>query len=162
VADSVEVRSYGRVFNGVADEYDRHRPGYPDRVVDRACAVGGLASGAMVLEIGCGTGQLTRSLIARGLRVTAVEPGEQLIGRARDQLAGAGDVQFVSARLEEAPLPHARYRAVFSASANHWPDPDVSWQKIANALSATLSSPRTTLCTSSSAGRSARARSPAW
>jgi len=87
-----------------------------------------------VLEIGCGTGQLTRSSLARGLRVMAVEPGEQLIARARDQLAGAGEVQFVNARLEEASVPRAHYRVVFSASAIHWVDPDVSWRKIADAL----------------------------
>lgn len=87
-----------------------------------------------MLEIGCGTGQLPGSLLARGLRVTAVEPGEQLISRARDQLECAGEVQLVSARLEEARLPHAHYRAVFSASAIHWVDPDVSWWKVAHAL----------------------------
>jgi ubiquinone/menaquinone biosynthesis C-methylase UbiE len=121
-----EVRSYGRLFNEIADEYDRHRPAYPDALIDRACEVTGLGPGARVLEIGCGTGQLTRSLLARGLRVTAVEPGEQLMSRARDQLDGAGEVQFVNARLEEARLPDAHYRAVFSASAIHWVDPDMS------------------------------------
>jgi len=129
-----EARSYGRVFNEIADEYDRHRPAYPDALIDRACEVAGIARGAAVLEIGCGTGQLTRSLLARGLRVTAVEPGEQLVALARDQLRGAGDVQFVNARLEEAAVPHAHYRAVFSASAIHWVDPDVSWRKVADAL----------------------------
>ena len=132
--DSEEIRSYGRVFNEIADAYDRHRPAYPDPLIDRACEVGGLAPGAPVLEIGCGTGQLTRSLLARGLRVWAVEPGEQLIARARGQLSGAGEVQFVNARLEEASLPRAQYRAVFSATAIHWVDPDVSWWKIADAL----------------------------
>jgi hypothetical protein len=77
---------------------------------------------------------LTRSLLARGLRVVAVEPGAQLIARARDRLGGAGEVQFVNARLEEAPVPPAQYRAVFSASAIHWVDPDVSWRKLADAL----------------------------
>jgi SAM-dependent methyltransferase len=131
---SVEIGSYGGVFDEIADGYDRHRLAYPDALVDRACEVAGLAAGAGVLEIGCGTGQLTRSLLARGLRVTAVEPGEQLIARARDQLAGAGEVQFVNARLEEASVPRAHYRAVFSASAIHWVDPDVSWRWIADAL----------------------------
>jgi SAM-dependent methyltransferase len=134
LADGGEIRSYGGVFDDVADEYDRHRPTYPDELIDRACATAGLAPGARVLEIGCGTGQLTRSLLARGLRVTAVEPGERLIARARDQLAGAGDVQFIGARFEEASVPRAHYRAVFSASAIHWVDPDVSWGKIADAL----------------------------
>lgn len=129
-----EARSYGRVFNAIADEYDRHRPAYPDELIDQACRVGGLGPGAAVLEIGSGTGQLTRSLLARQFRVTAVEPGDQLIARAREQLAGAGEVHFVSARLEEAPLQQKHYQAAFSASAIHWVDPDVSWRRIADAL----------------------------
>lgn len=127
-----EARSYGRVFDEIAEDYERHRPTYPDVLVDRACE--GIGPGAAVLEIGCGTGQLTRSLLARGLRVTAVEPGQQLIVRAGDQLNAGEDVQFVNARLEDASLPRAKYSAVFSASAIHWIDPDVSWRKAADAL----------------------------
>lgn len=129
-----DARSYGRVFDEVAEDYDRHRPTYPDVLVDRACEGAGIGPGAAVLEIGCGTGQLTRSLLARGLRVTAVEPGQRLIARARDQCSGVGDVRFVNARLEDASLPLAHYSAVFSASAIHWIDPDVSWRKAADTL----------------------------
>jgi SAM-dependent methyltransferase len=131
---SADARSYGTVFDEIADEYDRHRPTYADQLIDRACEVAGLGSGSRVLEIGCGSGQLTRSLLARGLRVTAVESGERLIARARTQLGGAADVQFVNARLEDATLPHADYAAVFSGSAIHWIDPDVSWHKAADVL----------------------------
>jgi SAM-dependent methyltransferase len=129
-----DVRSDGSVFNEVAEDYHRTRPSYPDELIDRACEGAGIGAGTAVLEIGCGTGQLTRSLLARGLRVTAVEPGEQLIARARDQLSDLGDVQFVNARLEDAVLPRAHYAAVFSASAIHWIDPDVGWRKAAGAL----------------------------
>jgi SAM-dependent methyltransferase len=121
-------------FNNVADDYDRHRPTYPDQLIDRACEAAQIGAGAAVLEIGCGTGQLTRSLVARGLRVTAVEPGEQLIARAREHLEGRSDVRFVCARLEDAVLPRAHYSAVFSASAIHWVDPEVSWRKAADVL----------------------------
>jgi SAM-dependent methyltransferase len=134
MSSGTEASRYGEVFNEVAEEYDRHRPTYPAALIDRACEVGGLGPGATVLEIGCGTGQLTRSLLARGLRVTAIEPGGRLIARARDQLADAGEVEFVNRRLEEASLPHAHYSAVFSGSAIHWVDPDVSWRKTADAL----------------------------
>jgi SAM-dependent methyltransferase len=125
---------YGEFFNDVAEEYDRHRPAYPDALIDRACEVGGLDPGATVLEIGCGTGQLTRSLLARGLRVTTIEPGERLIARARAQLDGAGEVEFVNRRLEKASLRHANYSAAFSGSAIHWVDPDVSWRMVADGL----------------------------
>jgi SAM-dependent methyltransferase len=134
MSNRADARSYGTVFNEVAGEYDRHRPTYPEALIDQACEVAGIRPGAPVLEIGCGTGRLTRSLLARGLRVTAIEPGDQLIAQARDQLQDAGDVRFVNERLEDASLPCAQYRAVFSASAIHWIDPDVSWRKAADAL----------------------------
>lgn len=124
----------GKVFDLISDDYERHRPGYPDTLVNRACEVADLGPGAAVLEIGCGTGQLTRSLLARGLRVTAVEPGARLIDRVAARLQGAGELQVVNARLEEASLPRSHYGAVFAASAVHWVDPDVSWRKIADAL----------------------------
>jgi SAM-dependent methyltransferase len=126
----VEARSYGAVFDTVAVEYDRHRPGYPDPLIDRACQAGGLAAGDPVLEIGCGTGQLTRGLVARRLRVTAVEPGQNLIA-----LAGPAttEVRFLNRRFEETALG-TRFPAAFSASAFHWLDPDVSWGKVARSL----------------------------
>ncbi|MGH2902055.1 MAG: class I SAM-dependent methyltransferase [Solirubrobacteraceae bacterium] len=126
--------SAGKVFNGVALEYDRNRPEYPDALVEEACEVAGIGAGDRVLEIGCGTGQLTRSLLERGLRVTAIEPGGRLIGVAGENLKGAGEVEFVQARLEDMHPPRERYQAVFSASAIHWVDPDVGWRKIADAL----------------------------
>jgi SAM-dependent methyltransferase len=134
MSDGTLVRSYGRVFNEVAVEYDRYRPAYPDALVDRACEVADIGDGDRVLEIGCGTGQLTRSLLARGLRVTALEPGDQLILLAKENLRNAGDVELVHARLEDTRLPRESYQAVFSASAIHWVDPDLSWRKIADAL----------------------------
>jgi ubiquinone/menaquinone biosynthesis C-methylase UbiE len=128
------ARRYGKVFDEIAAEYDRRRPTYPDELVDQACAVAGLASGDQVLEVGCGTGQLTRSLVTRGLHVTAVEPGSNLIALARQNLEGAEAADFVNARFEDAVLPRDHFQAVFSAAAFHWVDPKVSWRKAADVL----------------------------
>jgi ubiquinone/menaquinone biosynthesis C-methylase UbiE len=128
------ARRYGNVFDEMAAEYDRHRPAYPDELVDQACQVAGIGSGDRVLEVGCGSGQLTRGLVARGLHVTALEPGKSLIALARRNLEGAGGVEFVNARFEDALLPREQFQAVFSASAFHWVDPKVSWQKAADVL----------------------------
>jgi ubiquinone/menaquinone biosynthesis C-methylase UbiE len=128
------ARRYGKVFDEIAAEYDRRRPAYPDELVDRACQVAGIGSGDRVLEVGCGSGQLTRGLLARGLHVTALEPGQSLIALARQNLAGAGEVEFVNAQYEDASLPPERFLAVFCASAFHWIDPEVSWRKTADVL----------------------------
>jgi SAM-dependent methyltransferase len=128
------ARRYGQVFDEIAAEYDRHRPAYPDELIDQACRVAGIGSGAHVLEVGCGSGQLTRGLVARGLHVTALEPGTSLIALARQNLEGAGEVEFVNAKFEDALLPREQFAAVFCASAFHWIDPEVSWQKAADVL----------------------------
>ncbi len=132
--DSRYSRRPGLSFDRVAGEYDRSRPQYPAELVAHACAMAGLAVGDRVLEIGCGSGQLTCELLARGLRVTAVEPGANLIALATARCRGAGEVAFVPARFEEAPLPAAPFAAVFAASSFHWLDPDVSWHRAAAAL----------------------------
>jgi ubiquinone/menaquinone biosynthesis C-methylase UbiE len=128
------ARRYGKVFDEIAAEYDRCRPAYPDELIDQACQVAGIGSGDRVLEVGCGSGQLTRGLLARGLHVTALEPGESLVALARQNLEGAGEVEFVNAPFEDASLPREQFQAVFSASAFHWVDPEVSWRKAADIL----------------------------
>jgi SAM-dependent methyltransferase len=134
VPDGTLQRSYGKVFDQVAGAYDRHRPTYPDELIDLACEIAGLGCGDRVLEIGCGTGQLTRSLLARDLRVTAIEPGDQLAGLARQRLQNMGELDLVNTRFEDAQLPRKHFRAVFSASAIHWVDPDIGWQRASDAL----------------------------
>lgn len=134
MADVALARRYGAAFDEVAADYDRHRPSYPDELVDHACRVAGIGSGDLVLEVGCGTGQLTRSLAARGLHVVALDRGKRLISLAERNLAGRGQIEFVNARFEEAQLSPGEFRAVFSAAAFQWIDPSVSWEKAARLL----------------------------
>jgi SAM-dependent methyltransferase len=122
------------VFDQIAEEYDRWRPAYPDELVDRALEVAAIGSGDRVLEVGCGSGQLTRSLLARGLNVTAIEPGAQLRSLAERNLGGAGEIQFVDARFEDAELREGGFQAIFSAAAFHWVDPDAGWERAARLL----------------------------
>jgi SAM-dependent methyltransferase len=122
------------VFDDVADEYDRRRPGHPDELVAKGCELAGVGCGARVLEVGCGSGQLTRGLLARGLHVVAVEPGRRLLALAERNLGRRGHVDFVDVPFEDAPLPLRHFQAVFSASAFHWLDPEISWQRAADVL----------------------------
>lgn len=133
MTESSDVRSYGVVFDTVASEYDRLRPTYPDQLIDRACDAAGLTGGDRVLEVGCGTGQLTRSLVTRGLHVTAVEPGKNLIALAGRGLGGPGALEFVNGRFEDVHLD-VPFPAMFSASAFHWVDPDVGWERAARSM----------------------------
>jgi SAM-dependent methyltransferase len=115
----------------VADEYERVRPGYPATLVAKACK--GLSPGATVVEIGCGTGKLTRELVAHGLRVEAVEPDAELIEVARRVVPG-DEVCFHNATFEDVELPEASFPAVFAATSFHWVDPTIGWRKVASLL----------------------------
>ena len=128
------MRRFGQVFDQVAEAYDEVRPGYPAALVDRAVECGGLAPGSRVLEVGSGTGKLTELLVARGLRVDAVEPGPNMIAAARRRLGDAGEVTFHVGRFEDLDLPQHAFDGVFSATAFHWVDPDIGWAKAASHL----------------------------
>ena len=128
------ARRYGQVFDDVAEEYDRLRPGYPDELVDAALEIGGLDEGSHVVEVGCGTGKLTEALVARGLRVEAVDPGASMVALAQKRVKGSDAVRFHVTTFEDVDLPEGRFDAVFSAAAFHWVDPYVGWRKAAALL----------------------------
>jgi SAM-dependent methyltransferase len=128
--DSAELRArYGRVFDSVAEEYDRERRSYPPELVEVALQRGGLVAGDTVLEVGSGTGLLTEQLVARGLRVHAVDPGAEMVSRARRRLGENAPVEFEVTRFEEVTPAGGPFPALFSASAWHWLDPAVSWRR---------------------------------
>jgi SAM-dependent methyltransferase len=122
-------RELGRVFDEVPELYDRVRPGYPDELFADLVAVTGLAGDGAVLEVGCGTGQATRSLAALGRSVTAVEPGAGMAALARRRLAGFGNVRLERATFEEWDDRGRRFDVLVAASAWHWVDPTVGWQR---------------------------------
>jgi SAM-dependent methyltransferase len=127
-------RQFGQVFDGVAEDYDAIRPGYPGDLVDEALARGRLGGGARVLEVGCGTGKLTELLAARGLVVDAVDPGPNMIRAAQRRIGDSANVTFHVGRFEDVDLPAAAFAALFSATAFHWIDPAVGWRKSASHL----------------------------
>lgn len=123
----------GLRFGSVAEEYERVRSGYPAALVEKALAVGGLEPGDPVLEIGPGTGKLTRELVAHNIVVDAVEPDAGLVEVART-IVPESSVRFHIGTFEETDLPEASFRAAFAATSYHWIDPDVGWAKVASVL----------------------------
>ncbi|RBM19033.1 class I SAM-dependent methyltransferase [Streptomyces sp. PT12] len=134
-----EFRRVGlsRTFDEDAELYDRARPGYPREMYDDLADLGGASVGSRVLEVGCGTGQATVPLAARGCRITAVEAGPRMAAVARRNLAAAGHgatAEVVTADFESWPLPDEPFDALVSATAFHWIDPAVRVAKAAAAL----------------------------
>lgn len=120
-------RLLGSSFGRAAAWYDRFRPGYPERAV--AAAVGGASS---VLDLGAGTGKLTRSLVAAGVAaVTAVEPDPQMLAVLHTNLPTVAALQGGAERI---PLPDAVVDLVVAGQAMHWFDLDHALPEIARVL----------------------------
>ena len=122
------------VFDRIAGLYDAARPGYPASAIDELVERCGIDRTAAVLEVGCGTGQLTRSLAPLGFRIRALEPGTALAGRARAVLAGFPNVELATSTFEDAEERPSCYDLVVSATAFHWIDPSISFAKAARLL----------------------------
>jgi SAM-dependent methyltransferase len=121
-------------FDEAPELYDRVRPGYPEAVFEDLAKLARLRPGSRVLELGCGTGQATVPLAARGFEVVAVELGAGLAKVARRNLASFPAVDIINAAFEDWPLPSAPFDAVVAATSFHWLDPGVRLQKVADAL----------------------------
>lgn len=113
--------------DGWAEEYERGRPGWPTEAV----RVAGLPSTASVLDLGAGTGKLTRLLVQEFERVVAVEPAEPM---RRILLERCPEVEAFSGTGQAIPLADASVDAVFSAQAFHWFDEAAALAEIARVL----------------------------
>ena len=109
------------------EDYERGRPGWPPEVVD----IPDLPATSTVLELGAGTGKLTRLLTPAFGRVVAVEPANAM----RHLLATiCPEVEALSGTAHKIPLEDASVDAVFAAEAFHWFDDERALTEIARIL----------------------------
>lgn len=113
-------------FGRVPELYDRARPSYPAELFDDLRAQ---TTGERLLEIGCGTGQATRDLVARGFDVTCVDLSPELAELARRNVPGA---EVVVADVEQWHGPE--FDVVASFTAFHWLAPETRYLTAARLL----------------------------
>jgi SAM-dependent methyltransferase len=114
-------------FDRAAVAYERSRPEYPAEAVDWLLPPGA----KRVLDLGAGTGKLTRALAARGLEVFAVDPSPNMLDQLRAAVPGA----IVSVgTAEDTPLPDASVDAILVGQAWHWVDQNAALPSAARVL----------------------------
>ena len=100
-------------FASAAEVYERARPSYPEDAVAWLVERTGLGPGKTVLDVGAGTGKLTRLLVPSGARVVAVEP-------IAEMRALIPDAEAVDGTAEELPFGDGTADVITVAQAFHW------------------------------------------
>jgi SAM-dependent methyltransferase len=107
-------------FDAVAQEYDAGRPGYPDDLFDAIEELSGsFLEGAVLADVGAGTGISARALIDRGARVIAVDHGTSMLATLRRRTPAAS---AVLADANELPFRDGSLDLVTFAQSWHWVD----------------------------------------
>jgi ubiquinone/menaquinone biosynthesis C-methylase UbiE len=104
-------------FGRTAREYEIGRPEWPAELLDRVVAEMGLEWDAAVLDLGAGTGKLTRALVPRFARVIAVEPDDAMCAVLEEVVPEA---ESFAGSAEAIPLADDEVDAIFSGEAFHW------------------------------------------
>lgn len=107
-------------FSGRVDHYVRYRPGYPPQVVDLLVAKCGLTQQSVIADVGSGTGMLAQLFLARGNRVYAVEPNDEMRHAGESLLRSYPGFVSIAARAEATTLPAQSVDFVTVGQAFHW------------------------------------------
>lgn len=114
-------------FGRAAKAYERGRPPYPAQAVDWLLP----DHPRDVVDLGAGTGKLTRALTERDVHVTAVEPSEDMLA---ELVAALPEVAAVAGAAEKIPLPDGSADCVLVAQAWHWVDAGLALPEVARVL----------------------------
>jgi SAM-dependent methyltransferase len=118
-------------FERAAGAYERGRPDFPADAVAFLSGRLGLRAGTTLVELGAGTGKLTRQLAPTGARIVCIEP----VAAMRAQLvAGLPGVEAIDAVAEDLPLEDRSADAAVAAQAFHWFDGDRALVELARVL----------------------------
>jgi SAM-dependent methyltransferase len=110
-------------FGKTADDYARHRAGYPDWLFERLMRRGLARPGMRALDLATGTGYLARGLAQRGLAVTGLDVSPDMIAASKALDAAQGlHIEYVVGKAEKTGLPATRFDLITAAACWHWFD----------------------------------------
>src|SRR5438105_4686012 len=108
-------------FGPTAEDYSRHRAGFPPSFFARIALHGVGRVGQRILDLGTGTGSLARGLARRGAIVTGIDiAGPLLAEAARLDRAEHLSTRYVEAPAEATGLPSETFEVVTAGQSWHW------------------------------------------
>lgn len=114
-----------------AERYEKWRPGYASDAISFVAQILNVQSGTRIVDVGAGTGKLTRQLLSVGAEIVAVEPLEGM--RAVFQRA-VPRVTVLDGHAESLPLSDKSFDALVAGQAWHWFDSQQALAEAARVL----------------------------
>lgn len=121
------MSNYKDIFKGTAWYYARFREGYPDEFFDLLRSKFNLSRNDRVLDLGCGTGQITIPLAGSVKEVVAMDPEPEMIAEGKEQAAESGvtNIEWIENGSDDLPDLRdklGRFKLTTIGTAFHWMD----------------------------------------
>ena len=123
-------------FDGLAEAYEMHRPGYPEEAF-RTIAADLRCAARIAVDVGAGPGNSTAPLMAAlgpGWSIMAIEPGRDMRRVLSRRFASTPQVQVSDANAEEMRLPSGLAGLVVACTSYHWFDRARFWSESTRVL----------------------------
>jgi SAM-dependent methyltransferase len=127
VTNEQRLHPTARGYNRVAELYEQARPDYPLQLLDHLDALHPITAKSRVLDLGAGTGKLSKLVAQRPCKLTAVEPSAQMLSALSRELP---NVNALAGSAEAIPLPDSSVDFVVAGEAFHWFNALLAWQEL--------------------------------
>jgi SAM-dependent methyltransferase len=122
-------------FGVTAQDYARHRAGFPDSLFERLAAFGIGKAGQRLVDLGTGTGTFARGCARRGCQVVGIDPAKPMLDQACLLDAAEGlNIEYRVARAEDTGLPSQSADVVSAGQCWHWFDRPRAAREVAHLL----------------------------
>ena len=118
-------------FTRTVEAYRKHRPSYPEALLEWVVEAARLKRRDTLVDLGCGTGIASRALARTGARVVGLDPNADML---RAGAATGSDVVYVRGAAEHLPLRDDTMDAATGGQCFHWFDLDRVLGELARVL----------------------------
>lgn len=109
-------------FGKIARNYATYRAGFPEAFFDKLLEMGLLGTRCRAIDIGTGTGTVTRGLARRGAQVLAIDPAAELLAEAERLSTEEHDITYRVGRAEAIEAPDCLFDLAVAGQCWHWFD----------------------------------------
>lgn len=124
--------SPSNIFKGAAWYYARYRRPYPTQVLDDIVEYYSLDGKGRLLDLGCGTGELTLPLASHFEEVVGLDASEDMIAEAKSKASeqGVSNARWVAGRAEDIDDAYAPLRLTTAGVSFHWMNQPIIFEKL--------------------------------